>query len=141
MAAISRKDAEEIKPQVVKTVEKFLGFSEPSLVTTALNCLISGYDKIKTARMLASLLDESKALKLADKIFDIADNVKNNSKSRKRPRDGVEIKMEEPPKKIKNEESSNNSQPAPGQLTEKQVNVMLRYSLLNMLDMNFQFFR
>lgn len=122
-ATLSRKDAEEIKPQVDKTVQKFLGFSEPSLVTTALNCLTSGYDKIKTARMLSSLLDESKSLKLADKIFEIADTVKNNSKSRKRH--GVDIKQDDPPKKVKNEENSNNSQPAAGQLTDKQIKEMM----------------
>lgn len=51
----SRKDVEEIKPQVDKTIEKFLGFHEPDLVTTALNCLSSGYDKQKTTGMLFNL--------------------------------------------------------------------------------------
>jgi U4/U6 small nuclear ribonucleoprotein PRP3 len=48
-SSLSKKDVEEIKPYVDRTVQKFLGFSEPSLVTTALNCLTSGYDKRKTS--------------------------------------------------------------------------------------------
>jgi U4/U6 small nuclear ribonucleoprotein PRP3 len=48
-SSLSKKDIEEIKPYVDKTVQKFLGFSEPSLVTAALNCLTSGYDKRKTS--------------------------------------------------------------------------------------------
>lgn len=126
MATLSRKELEDIEPHVDKTVQKFLGFSEPSLVTTALNCLLSGYDKIKTAKTLGALLDESKALKLADKIFEIAENARNNSKSRKRPRDAVEAKHEEPQKKPKQNEENNtnsnaNAQTLPGQLTANQV--------------------
>lgn len=44
----SKKEIEEMKPNVDKTVEKVVGFSEPSLVTTTMNCLLSGYDKKKT---------------------------------------------------------------------------------------------
>lgn len=50
-AYLSRKDVEEIKPHVDRTIESFLGFHEPTLVTTALNCLSSGYDKQKTTGM------------------------------------------------------------------------------------------
>jgi U4/U6 small nuclear ribonucleoprotein PRP3 len=48
-SSLSKKDIEEIKPYIDKAVQKFLGFSEPSLVTAALNCLASGYDKRKTS--------------------------------------------------------------------------------------------
>jgi U4/U6 small nuclear ribonucleoprotein PRP3 len=47
--ALSKKETEEIKPQVEKAVEKCVGFHESTLVTTAMNCLISGYDRRKTA--------------------------------------------------------------------------------------------
>jgi len=47
--SISRKEVEDIKPYLEKTVSKFLGFREPSLVTTLMHCLSSGYDKFKTA--------------------------------------------------------------------------------------------
>jgi len=47
--SISRQEVEDIKPYLEKTVSKFLGFREPSLVTTLMHCLSSGYDKFKTA--------------------------------------------------------------------------------------------
>ncbi|XP_015364314.1 PREDICTED: U4/U6 small nuclear ribonucleoprotein Prp3 [Diuraphis noxia] len=71
--SISRKEVEDIKPYLEKTVSKFLGFREPSLVTTLMHCLSSGYDKFKTAEKLrSSLLDPGKALSLTDKAFDLA---------------------------------------------------------------------
>ncbi|XP_054287564.1 U4/U6 small nuclear ribonucleoprotein Prp3 isoform X2 [Macrosteles quadrilineatus] len=76
--ALSKKESEEMKLQVEKAVEKCVGFHESTLVTTAMNCLISGYDKRKTADKLGSLLESSKALRLSDKIYDVLDNLRNN---------------------------------------------------------------
>ena len=50
--ALSRRDVEELKPIIDRTVVKFLGFSEPTLVTAAVSCLEKGYDKHKTMGML-----------------------------------------------------------------------------------------
>lgn len=44
-----KKDADELKPWIEKSVQKFLGFSEPALVTATMNCIVSGYNKRKTA--------------------------------------------------------------------------------------------
>lgn len=49
MAALSKKESEEMKLQIDKAVEKCVGFHESTLVTTAMNCLASGYDRKKTA--------------------------------------------------------------------------------------------
>lgn len=46
--ALSRKEVEDMKGILDKTVQKFLGFSEPAVVTAALNCINKGYDKRKT---------------------------------------------------------------------------------------------
>ena len=46
--SLSRKELEELKPMVDKTVQKFLGFSEPTLVMASVNCMDKGYDKRKT---------------------------------------------------------------------------------------------
>lgn len=81
----SQRDIDEIKPHLDRTIQKFLGFNEPALVTTAANCLLSGYDKGTASKTLATLLDEKKAAKLADKIYELAQSVKSSSKpSRKR---------------------------------------------------------
>ncbi|XP_025416653.1 U4/U6 small nuclear ribonucleoprotein Prp3 [Sipha flava] len=88
--SISRKEVEDIKPYLEKTVSKFLGFREPSLVTTLMHCLSSGYDKYKTAdKLRSSLLDPGKALSLTDKAFDLAKGmtmkVNNVTIANKRP--------------------------------------------------------
>lgn len=46
--ALTKKDFDDLKPLVDRTVSKFLGFSEPTLVTAAVSCLEKGYDKRKT---------------------------------------------------------------------------------------------
>jgi len=50
--ALSKKEVEELKPIIDRTVVKFLGFSEPTLATAAVSCLEKGYDKHKTVGML-----------------------------------------------------------------------------------------
>jgi len=55
MAQLSRKDIEELRPIIDRTVVKFLGFSEPTLATAAVSCLEKGYDKNKTVGMLPHL--------------------------------------------------------------------------------------
>ncbi|PSN57416.1 U4/U6 small nuclear ribonucleoprotein Prp3 [Blattella germanica] len=93
--SLSKKDIEEIKPYIDRTVQKFLGFSEPSLVTAALNCLNSGYDKRKTTNKLASLLDEKKAARLTERIFDLADELKSAQRSSRKRHHDSDSKQEE----------------------------------------------
>ncbi|XP_050421562.1 U4/U6 small nuclear ribonucleoprotein Prp3 [Adelges cooleyi] len=79
---ISKKEVEDIKPYLEKTVTKFLGFREPSIVTTLMHCFTSGYDKYKTAdKLRSSILDPGKAASLTDKAFDLAKGMtmKNNN--------------------------------------------------------------
>ncbi|XP_046396426.1 U4/U6 small nuclear ribonucleoprotein Prp3 [Ischnura elegans] len=151
---LSRKDIEEMKPSLDKTVQKFLGFNEPSLVTAAINCLVSGYDRRKTTDKLASLLDNQKASRLTDKIFDMIEETKgitvpnqsqNNSSSsqsrssKKRTRDGNEgedagsttnsVSKEEKRSKTSDDDASATlppvGQPSPGQLTALQIKEMM----------------
>ena len=49
--SLSRRDLDDLRPMVDKTVQKYLGFSEPTLVTAAVDCLDRGYDKPKTISM------------------------------------------------------------------------------------------
>ncbi|XP_015127045.1 U4/U6 small nuclear ribonucleoprotein Prp3 isoform X2 [Diachasma alloeum] len=73
-----------MKPEIEKAVHKFLGFAEPAIVTTAVNCIVSGYDKRKTADKLSALLEDKKAMKLTDKVFTMYEDVKALQKSKKR---------------------------------------------------------
>ena len=46
--SLSSREWDDLKSLLDKAVHRFLGFSEPSLVTAALNCIDKGYDKHKT---------------------------------------------------------------------------------------------
>ncbi|KAI5706079.1 hypothetical protein M8J75_004628 [Diaphorina citri] len=69
MVSLSKRDVDEFKSQLNNTVEHFLGFNEPTIVTVATNCLLSGYDLKETTKKLSSLLDRAKAEKLAEKVL------------------------------------------------------------------------
>lgn len=60
MSYISKKEIDEIKPQIEKAVHKFLGFGESAIVTAAINCITSGYDKRKTAGTYCQALAQPK---------------------------------------------------------------------------------
>jgi hypothetical protein len=49
----SKRESDEVKAKVERVVEKFLGFQEPVLSATAINCLVNGYDKKKTSGNLS----------------------------------------------------------------------------------------
>ncbi|KFM61208.1 U4/U6 small nuclear ribonucleoprotein Prp3, partial [Stegodyphus mimosarum] len=116
---------EELKPQVDKTVQRFLGFNEPSLVSVAVRCLVKGYDQRKTKDKLSSYLDDSKAEKLAEQLFKTFGNdAEARRKSKKRYRDDDLSES----KKMKVEEHPNlplAGQPSPGQLTTMQIQEMM----------------
>ena len=48
MSLASNRELEELKPLLAETVKTFMGFTDQTIVTTALNCLGKGYDKGKT---------------------------------------------------------------------------------------------
>lgn len=46
--SLPKREVEELRPWVERTVKKVLGFSEPTVVTAALHCVGKGLDKRKT---------------------------------------------------------------------------------------------
>ena len=46
--SLPKREVEELRPWVERTVKKVLGFSEPTVITAALHCLGKGLDKRKT---------------------------------------------------------------------------------------------
>ncbi|XP_071040336.1 U4/U6 small nuclear ribonucleoprotein Prp3 isoform X2 [Parasteatoda tepidariorum] len=114
---------EELKPHVDKTVQKFLGFNEPSLVSVAVRCLVKGYDLRKTSDKLSSHLDDSRASKLAELLLKNYGN-ESKRKSKKRYRDEDVSNS----KKFKVEDHPNlpvAGQPSPGELTTLQIKEMM----------------
>lgn len=86
MSYLSRKEVDDLKPAIDKAVIKLLGDNDSSLVSTAIYCLNSGYDKRKTADKLSSYVDSKRATRLSEKIFDLVDDARSSYKSRKRSR-------------------------------------------------------
>ncbi|GIY45154.1 hypothetical protein CEXT_123911, partial [Caerostris extrusa] len=118
--SIMSHSKEELRPQVDKLVQRFMGFSEPSqsLVSTAVRCLVKGYDQRKTVEKLSSYLDSSKAEKLTEQLFrNFGNDSDSKRKSKKRHRVKDEISEN---KKYRVEDHPNlplAGQPSPGQLT------------------------
>lgn len=82
MSYLSRKELEELKPSIDKTVYKVLGSNDASVINATIYCLSSGYDWRKTADKLSSYLDSKKATRLSEKIFDLIEDVKHKSRKR-----------------------------------------------------------
>ncbi|XP_044259581.1 U4/U6 small nuclear ribonucleoprotein Prp3 [Tribolium madens] len=87
MSYLSRREVEDLKPSIDKAVYKLLGSSDSSLVSTAVHCLNSGYDRRKTTDKLSSYVDSKKATRLAEKIFDLVEDYHALHRSKKRSRD------------------------------------------------------
>ncbi|RMC14953.1 hypothetical protein DUI87_07132 [Hirundo rustica rustica] len=67
--SLSKRELDELKPWIEKTVKCVLGFLEPAVVTTVLNCVGKGMDKKKVADHLKPFLDDS-TLCFVDKLFE-----------------------------------------------------------------------
>ncbi|XP_078526788.1 U4/U6 small nuclear ribonucleoprotein Prp3 [Lissotriton helveticus] len=79
--SVSKRELEEMKPWVEKTVKRFLGFSEPTVVTAALNCVGKGMDKKKAADQLRPFLDDTTS-RFVEKLYDAVDEGRSSRHSR-----------------------------------------------------------
>ncbi|CAL1673952.1 unnamed protein product [Lasius platythorax] len=125
MSYLTRKEIDEIKPQIEKAVHKFLGFSEPAIVTTAINCITSGYDKRKTADKLSALLEDKKASKLTEKIFTIYDDTKAAQKNKKRPHSEDKDKDKDAKKSRFKDDEAKNEKTVETQLSADKIRQMM----------------
>jgi len=89
--ALSSRDLDDLKPMVNETVKTFMGFSDPTIVITFLNCLGKGYDKRKTVDNLSQLLDNNQATHLAEKVYNIYDDFRTSGKAGKKRRKDLEL--------------------------------------------------
>ncbi|XP_068109333.1 U4/U6 small nuclear ribonucleoprotein Prp3 [Hyperolius riggenbachi] len=80
--SFSKRDLDDLKPWVEKTVKGVLGFSEPTVVTAALNCVGKGMDKKKAADHLKPFLDDS-TLRFVDKLYDAVKESRGSSRHSK----------------------------------------------------------
>ncbi|XP_009876662.1 PREDICTED: U4/U6 small nuclear ribonucleoprotein Prp3 [Apaloderma vittatum] len=77
----SKRELDELKPWVEKAVKRVLGFSEPTVVTAALNCVAKGMDKKKAADHLRPFLDDS-TVRFVDKLFEAVEEARSSRHSK-----------------------------------------------------------
>lgn len=75
--SLPKREVEELRPWVERTVKKVLGFSEPTVVTAALHCVGKGLDKRKTIDQLRPFLDDS-AGGFVDRLFEALEESRNS---------------------------------------------------------------
>lgn len=83
MSYLSRREIDDLKPSIEKIVNRLIG-NDSSVVSASIHCLSSGYDKRRTTDKLTTYVDSKKAYKLAEKIFDLIDDLQNAHKNKKR---------------------------------------------------------
>ncbi|XP_047455538.1 U4/U6 small nuclear ribonucleoprotein Prp3 [Mugil cephalus] len=79
--SLPKREVEELRPWVERTVKKVLGFSEPTVVTAALHCVGKGLDKRKTIDQLRPFLDES-AGGFVERLFEALEESRNTRGSK-----------------------------------------------------------
>uniref|UniRef100_A0A8C1ZJP0 U4/U6 small nuclear ribonucleoprotein Prp3 n=1 Tax=Cyprinus carpio TaxID=7962 RepID=A0A8C1ZJP0_CYPCA len=142
--SLPKREVDELRPWVERTVKKVLGFSEPTVVTAALHCVGKGLDKRKTTDQLRPFLDDS-ASSFVERLFEALEESKNTrgnkgagEKNRKRELkvegvkdgDGVEsaVKKKRVPRFEEVEEPAVLPGPpteSPGMLTKMQIKQMM----------------
>lgn len=133
--SLSQRELDDLKLVLSETVKKFLGFSENSLVSAALNCISKGYDKQKTVDKLSALLDSSQANHFADKIYSVYEDYRASSKhsKHKKRKDDVE-ESKEIMGKVKKRRFMDDDEaatipgpgtPSPGALTAEKIKEMM----------------
>ncbi|KAI5624122.1 U4/U6 small nuclear ribonucleoprotein Prp3 [Silurus asotus] len=75
--SLPKREVEELRPWVERTVKKVLGFSEPTVVTAALHCVGKGLDKRKTTDQLRPFLDDS-ASGFVERLFEALEESRNS---------------------------------------------------------------
>ncbi|XP_074509645.1 U4/U6 small nuclear ribonucleoprotein Prp3 [Sebastes fasciatus] len=74
--SLPKREVEELRPWVERTVKMVLGFSEPTVVTAALHCVGKGLDKRKTTDQLRPFLDDS-AGGFVERLFEAVEESRN----------------------------------------------------------------
>uniref|UniRef100_A0A8C1ZWZ6 U4/U6 small nuclear ribonucleoprotein Prp3 n=2 Tax=Cyprinus carpio TaxID=7962 RepID=A0A8C1ZWZ6_CYPCA len=79
--SLPKREVDELRPWVERTVKKVLGFSEPTVVTAALHCVGKGLDKRKTTDQLRPFLDDS-ASSFVERLFEALEESRNSRGNR-----------------------------------------------------------
>lgn len=95
MSYFTRRDLEDIRPDLTKLVERVLGPGDQEIRNVIENCLYSGFDRKRTTEKLTEVLETKKANRIYEKLEDILQDFRNNAKNRKRAHDDEDRKERE----------------------------------------------
>ncbi|ESO99440.1 hypothetical protein LOTGIDRAFT_186812, partial [Lottia gigantea] len=84
--SLSRRESDDFRYLLEKSVKKFIGFSEPTLVTAAFDCIDRGYDRRKTVDKLTAILDNNQATKFTDIVHELYEDFRIGSRGRSKKR-------------------------------------------------------
>ncbi|XP_058062544.1 U4/U6 small nuclear ribonucleoprotein Prp3 isoform X1 [Anopheles bellator] len=79
MAYLSRRELDEVRPNLEKLVYKVLGTADATIISSIESNLHNGFDRRKLIDKLSFSIDSRKASRLGDKVEDFLDNIKINS--------------------------------------------------------------
>lgn len=83
---LSRRELDDLKPEISRIVEKVLGFPESTLVTAALNCIDKGYERNKAERKLSSILEGAQLSKFCSKLYSMYEDYRIQTKQDRKKR-------------------------------------------------------
>ncbi|XP_055594191.1 U4/U6 small nuclear ribonucleoprotein Prp3 [Uranotaenia lowii] len=101
MSSLSRRELEDIRPNLDKLVYKVLGSVESSVLATIESNLHHGFDRRKLIDKLASFVDGKRACRLSDKVEDLLDTLKSSTHRSSKKRSHEEDARERDTKKVK----------------------------------------
>ncbi|XP_066269716.1 U4/U6 small nuclear ribonucleoprotein Prp3-like [Branchiostoma lanceolatum] len=141
-APLPKKELDELKPYIDKTVEKVLGISEPTLTMAAINCLARGLDRDRMNDQLRPFLEDSTET-FVDRLLGAVDEVRSarhgrEKDTRNRKRNLREVfadddtddvaaskKAKKPPAFDDDDVIPAASAESPGMLTKQQIQQMM----------------
>ncbi|XP_026477279.1 U4/U6 small nuclear ribonucleoprotein Prp3 [Ctenocephalides felis] len=130
---LSRRDVEDMKSSIDKTIHKVVGSSDSLIYNTVEKCLLNGYDRRKIVDKLTSVIDSKKASRLADKLQDLLDDLRHSQKSKKRShdadsrdRDSKKLRKEENDKTDTDKKKENSADKPPEELSPMKIKEMMK---------------
>ncbi|BFZ13608.1 hypothetical protein BsWGS_16647 [Bradybaena similaris] len=86
--ALSNRELDDLRPQLNDTVKQVIGFSEPTVVNAAFNCISTGFDMKKTIDQLSQILEMNQASVLAERVYHLYEGYRTSGRiSKKRRKD------------------------------------------------------
>ncbi|CAG5114924.1 unnamed protein product [Candidula unifasciata] len=84
--ALTSRELDDLRPQLSDTVKNVIGFSEPTVVNAAVNCISTGFDMKKTIDQLSQILEMNQASVLAERVYHLYESYRTSGRISKKRR-------------------------------------------------------